>query len=83
MGAILSCMVREGLTEKLAFKQRLEGGEGGRHASISGKNVLGNRAKAPMVGKYLGGSQEQQRSHWSEASGVRVGSQKEQDPGCV
>lgn len=32
MGASLSRMVREGLTEKLAFGQRPEGDEGGRHA---------------------------------------------------
>ena len=32
MGIILGRMVREGLTEKLAFEQRPEGGDRGRHA---------------------------------------------------
>ena len=36
VGAILSRRVREGITKKLAFKQRSEGGEGGRQASIWG-----------------------------------------------
>lgn len=61
MGTILSRMAREGLTE-LTFKQRPEGGERGRDASIWGESVPGgNRAEAPRLDHtecVLGGKEQ-------------------------
>lgn len=38
---ILNSVIREVLSWKVTFDQRLEGGEGGRNEDIYGKNVIG------------------------------------------
>lgn len=53
MGAILSRMARESLVEKLAFKQRPEGGVRGRHASVWGESIPGGGNRAEAQGRNV------------------------------
>lgn len=51
-------MMRQGLTDKVTFEQRLKGGKGGGHMRALGKSVLGrmdSQCKGPRQGPASNG----------------------------